>query len=66
MLSAVRHGYGITLASREIGAKRRVAGGNFAPPALTEPCVKISLYTALAILITSPEDFKSSETVVTL
>jgi hypothetical protein len=31
VLSAVRHGDGITLASREIGAKSRVAGGNFAP-----------------------------------
>jgi hypothetical protein len=31
VLSAVRHGDGITLASREIGAKSRVAGGSFAP-----------------------------------
>lgn len=31
VLSAVRHGDGVTLASREIGAKRRVAGGSFAP-----------------------------------
>jgi hypothetical protein len=31
VLSAVRHGDGVTLASREIGAKSRVAGGSFAP-----------------------------------
>ncbi|MFI8281386.1 transposase family protein [Streptomyces sp. NPDC085929] len=34
--------------------------GEFRPPALTEPCVKISLYTALAILITSPRTLRWS------
>lgn len=47
---------------RSAGRRREESSsrGEFRPPALTEPCVKISLYTALAILITSPRTLRWS------